>query len=574
MYKYLLCLRYLRTRWIALASIISVMLGVWIMIVVNSVMEGFTSEMQNRIHGILSDVIFESRSMNGMRDAKWHEDQIRQIAGDDIEAMTATVVVPAMLYYQFGDNSIARPVNLIGIDETTHSNVSDFSKYLQHPENRKSMSFNLRESGYDIRDHQAATIAPARNQMTDAGWRWRRMAAQIQGFQSQFNKQDNKQTTPNPSQSSPAPSQSSSAANPGVAAPADLAANTATNTADNAATNTTAETTANSEAGKSGEAATSGNNMQQLPANPDPFANVNAGSAPDTSMFDPAKEQHTGAVLGIAMLSRRKKNGEDEFYALPGNDVILTTATAGDTPQFTRDYFTIVDYYESKMSENDSSFVFVPIRKLQEMRGMYERSTGVGWVNAIAIKVKPGVNIDTVRDKLQNAFNPAVYNICTWRDRQMAILNAVEMETAILNLLLFMIIAVAGFGILAIFYMIVVEKTRDIGVLKALGASKYGVMGIFLSYGLSLGLVGSGVGMTLGLLTSHNINKIAGWLAWITGRPVFDPSIYYFYKIPAVIIPGTVAWIVCGALAIAVLASILPARRAAKLHPVEALRYE
>ena len=73
-----------------------------------------------------------------------------------------------------------------------------------------------------------------------------------------------------------------------------------------------------------------------------------------------------------------------------------------------------------------------------------------------------------------------------------------QMETAILNVLLFMIIAVAGFGILAIFYMIVVEKTRDIGILKSLGASGRGVMGIFLAYGLSLGLVGSGVGMVVG----------------------------------------------------------------------------
>ena len=79
MYKLLLCWRYLRTRYIALASIISVMLGVATMIVVNSVMSGFTTEMQNRIHGILSDVTFENRSLEGMRDAQWHMDQIRQV---------------------------------------------------------------------------------------------------------------------------------------------------------------------------------------------------------------------------------------------------------------------------------------------------------------------------------------------------------------------------------------------------------------------------------------------------------------------------------------------------------------
>jgi lipoprotein-releasing system permease protein len=133
---------------------------------------------------------------------------------------------------------------------------------------------------------------------------------------------------------------------------------------------------------------------------------------------------------------------------------------------------------------------------------------------------------------------------------------------------------VAGFGILAIFFMIVVEKTRDIGILKSLGATGRGIMAIFLAYGLSLGVVGAGVGLALGLLFVKYINEIADLLGRVTGRPVFDPSIYYFQRIPTIVDVPTVAWIVAGAMAIAVLASILPARRAARLHPVEALRYE
>ena len=93
MYQLLLCWRYLRTRYIALASIISVTLGVATMIVVNSVMSGFTTEMQNRIHGILSDVVVEARSLDGFPDAQWHMDQIYQAAGDSIEEMTPAVVV-------------------------------------------------------------------------------------------------------------------------------------------------------------------------------------------------------------------------------------------------------------------------------------------------------------------------------------------------------------------------------------------------------------------------------------------------------------------------------------------------
>src|ERR1043166_4318043 len=100
MYKLLLCWRYLRTRWIALASIISVTLGVATMIVVNSVMAGFSHEMQDRIHGILSDLVLESHDLNGFHDAQWHMREIDRIAGQYITGMTPVVVVPALMQYE------------------------------------------------------------------------------------------------------------------------------------------------------------------------------------------------------------------------------------------------------------------------------------------------------------------------------------------------------------------------------------------------------------------------------------------------------------------------------------------
>ena len=122
--------------------------------------------------------------------------------------------------------------------------------------------------------------------------------------------------------------------------------------------------------------------------------------------------------------------------------------------------------------------------------------------------------------------------------------------------------------------MIVVEKTRDIGILKALGASSRGIMSIFLGYGLALGLVGSGVGVGIGLLFVRYINQVEGVISWILGRKVFDENIYYFHEIPTVVQPGMVASVALGAVIIAVLASVLPARRASALHPVRALRFE
>lgn len=520
MYKLLLCWRYLRTRYIALASIVSVTLGVATMIVVNSVMSGFTTEMQNRIHGILSDVMLESRSINGFPDAEWHMEQVRQIAGEWIEGITPTIAVPAMLNFRYGENWITRQVQLIGIDETTQSRVSDFSRYLQHPANRRQMSFQLREGGYDVLDHQAGPEAIERRQMATAGWEHRRSMAELQKMRDQLFKEK----------------QNAAGSPPLAAAPTSAAA------------------------------------PQPAGSTPkDPFAAVGRS---EMATFDPAAEQHTGLVLGIALAGFRTSEGEDRFLALPGDDVKISLPTAGTPPEITSDTFTIVDLYESKMSEYDSSFVFVPIRKLQELRGMVDPTTQVGWVNAIQIKLKPGVDGNMVRDKLAAKFAPELYLVQTWRDKQGALLAAVHMETAILNILLFLIIAVSGFGILAIFFMIVVEKTRDIGILKSLGASGAGIMGIFLGYGLALGLVGSGVGMVLGLLFVKYINPIADLISWIRGEKVFDPSIYYFYEIPTIVDSWTVAWIVFGALFIAVLASVLPALRAACLRPVEALRYE
>ncbi|MGQ9576728.1 MAG: ABC transporter permease [Thermoguttaceae bacterium] len=516
MYKFLLCWRYLRTRYIALASILSVMLGVATMIVVNSVMSGFTTEMQKRLHGILSDLVLEVRSLDGAPDAEAHMERIRAVAAEAVQGMTPTVVVPALLSFHYAGQWFTRQVQVIGIDEATQGQVSDFAKYLQHPDNRRQMSFQLREGGYDVRDHQAGPESPERPQMGVAGWSHRRqMAALRAAGRPVFAEEDH----PLRPQEPPEPP-------------------------------------------------------------PDPFRARDRDEGRQEQAFDMATQQHTGLVMGIVLASYREQDGRDRFLLLPGDDVKLILPTALSNPgadrraPVTYDYFTVVDFYECKMSEYDASFVFVPIAKLQQLRGMFDPATGQAMFNSIQIKLRPGTDDQQVRDLLQAAFPRDRYLVQTWRDKQGPLLAAVHMETAILNVLLFLIIAVSGFGILAIFFMIVVEKTRDIGILKSLGASGPGIMGIFLSYGLSLGLVGSGGGLVLGLLFVRHINAIADVLGRLTGRPLFDPSVYYFHKIPTLVDPWTVAWVVLGAVGIAVLASVLPALRAAVLHPVEALRYE
>jgi len=543
MYKLLLCWRYLRTRWIALASIVSVTLGVATMIVVNAVMAGFSYEMQTRIHGILSDLVFESHSLSGFQDPQWHMDEIKRAAGDDIVGMTPTVAVPAMLNFQVRGQWITRQIMLIGIDAATHAHVSDFGRYLQHPANRGQLSFGLRDGGYDTVDSQSDTTVPTRPALEGAGWPHRRMRVERERVWREKLDADRR-----------AGEGAESAAEPSRSVDQQVDAVLAATTAD-----------------ASPAAADAGGDSAAPPATADPFRQARPIEG---TRMDPANEQFTGIVPGIGLASFRDNAGTDRFLVLPGDDVKITFPTSGTPPKAVSDTFTVVDFYESKMSEYDSNFVFVPIAALQRMRGMIDPQSGLASVNSIQIKLREGADLDRVRDTLRKVFPADLYAVSTWRDKQGPLLAAVDMEMSVLNILLFLIIAVAGFGILAIFFMIVVEKTRDIGILKSLGASASGIGGIFLGYGLFLGIVGAGAGLALGLSIAWNINTIRAGVEWCTGERVFDPSIYYFYRIPSIVHPFTVLWIIVGAVGIAVGSSVLPALRAARLHPVEALRHD
>jgi lipoprotein-releasing system permease protein len=469
MYKYLLCWRYLRTRYIALASVVSVMLGVATMIVVNSVMAGFSAKMKDRLHGVLADVVVESYSLDGFYNGDEVMARIKAVAGDMVEAMAPTMETFGLMKFKVGPDSFTRQVQLIGVRPRERARTGDFAEFLFDDRGRRI------EPSFDV---------PER-----------------------FKK--------------------------------------------------------NSPAGEV---------LSGLPEGEqnDAFAQV---------LRDQMKEQvpDYGVIIGYALGTiHRKGMTADDFIVPPGSKIGIIFPKAGKRPEPGYDDYTVVGYFKSGMSEYDSTHVYVPLERFQAMRLLVDEQ-GRGAVNQVQIKVKPGVDIDALSMKIQLALEqlrPMYFRVSTWEQKQGALLSAVAIEQSILNMLLFFIIAVAGFGILAIFFMIVVEKTRDIGVLKALGASTAGVRNIFLGYGLLLGAVGSGVGMGAGLLFVRYINEIESLLSKLTGRKVFDDSIYYFNEIPTLVQPTTVAAIVCGALFIAAAASVWPAQRAAKLHPVRALRFE
>ncbi|MBI1346806.1 FtsX-like permease family protein [bacterium] len=513
MYKLLLCTRYLRTRYIALASIISVTLGVATMIVVNSVMAGFGSEMRDRIKGILADIVVETNTLDGVDGYLAHKALIEKVAGGYIAGMTPTVEIYGMLSFQYAGQWVTRPVTLIGIDPESKAEVGPLVDYLQsyQPEREDGKVIRPAERTRDVKPGWALTESAAKYRREWAE-RQRWFLEQLREEQAQHQGLSERPT---------------------------------------------------------GNAAASGNPFDEdLPA--------------DDLMLEPTEPGallpgriYIGAGL-ISYLDEDEATGKPRtiMTARPGDDVKISTVTAGRPPEPAHFNATIVDVFKSGMSEYDSSLIFCNLEYLQQIRGMVQPVSGDRAITSIQIKLKDYRDADEVVDRLRAAFPPGMYTIRTWEQKQGPLLAAVDVESAILNVLLFLIITVAGFGILAIFFMIVVEKTRDIGILKALGASSRGVMSIFLSYGLSLGLVGSGAGTIAGLLFVAYINEIETLITKLTGHKVFDERIYYFPSIPTHVNPWMVAWVSFGAIVIAVLASILPARRAAALQPVRALRYE
>ncbi len=631
------------------------MLGVATMIVVNSVMSGFAKEMQTRIHGILGDVMVTSTSSDGFYDPEGQMQKIRDALGDEVVGMTPICTTVGVLTYKTRvldmdgyerEAQLTEQVCIVGIDEESKNSVGDFGKFLQHPENRKQLSFALRDSGYDTFENQKMIqsrgllnkIFPGgtgkkpvheRVEMKNAGWKHRleyygepKSGVEIvtnqelhveskntaneslptmkkEGEESvSLAMMDPNQTilpkSDHPMDNPPEPptlhpaeravvsgdisdqrnenqmdSEKKVFVNPispfdahpaySETAKSDLPENRFIDSANEIVSSETPVTDESEKGIAEAETFEDGNGVED-PF--DPFGD-SVGQA-----FDPEKETHPGVIIGIGMAMFRNSEGKDKFYLLPGRDVMLTFPDCNIRPQGVSGHFTCVDLYESKMSEYDSQFVFVSMKEIQKLRGMPNKA------NQIQIQLREGADLDAAREKLQKVFDPQLFVCKTWRDDKMPLLQAVDMEIAILNVLLFMIIAVSGFGILAIFYMVVTEKTRDIGILKALGASSWGIMSIFLMYGLALGIVGAGLGLLLGLLFVLNINEIADFLSWTLGHEVFSPDIYYFYQIPYDISLATVCGIVGGALIIAVLASVFPAWHASRLQPVESLRYE
>ncbi len=229
--------------------------------------------------------------------------------------------------------------------------------------------------------------------------------------------------------------------------------------------------------------------------------------------------------------------------------------------------YRVAAVFEIGMSEYDSSVVFMP---LTEAQAYFNRANDV---TAIEVYTNDPDKIDTFRKTVTEAAGRPIF-LVDWRQRNSTFFNALQVERNVMFLILTLIVLVAALNIVSGLIMLVKDKGSDIAILRTMGASQGSIMRIFLITGAAIGVVGTLVGFLVGLLICLNIEAIRQFLSWLTSTELFSPELYFLSKLPAEIDVAETAAVVIMALTLSFLATLYPSWRAARLDPVDALRYE
>jgi lipoprotein-releasing system permease protein len=260
----------------------------------------------------------------------------------------------------------------------------------------------------------------------------------------------------------------------------------------------------------------------------------------------------------------------EQLSVRAGDNITLVSPRGAVTPMGTTPRikaYKIAAVFEIGMSEYDSAFVFMP---LTEAQAYFNRA---GDVTAIEIYTNDPDRIDRFRQSVTDAAARPIYMI-DWRQRNATFFNALQVERNVMFLILTLIVLVAALNIVSGLIMLVKDKSSDIAILRTMGATQGAMMRVFLITGASIGVVGTVVGFLLGTVVCLNIEEIRHFLSWLTNTELFSPELYFLSKLPADMnLKETLAVLVM-ALGLSLLATLYPSWRAARLDPVEALRYE
>ena len=237
----------------------------------------------------------------------------------------------------------------------------------------------------------------------------------------------------------------------------------------------------------------------------------------------------------------------------------------GTTPRIKA--YKIAAIFVIGMSEYDAAFVFMP---LPEAQAYFNRT---GDVTAIEVYTDNPDRIDTYRKLIADAAQRPIYMI-DWRTRNATFFGALQVERNVMFLILTLIVLVAALNIVSGLIMLVKDKGSDVAILRTMGATQGAIMRIFLITGASIGFVGTAFGFLLGMIICLNVELIRQFLSWLTNTNIFPPELYFLSKLPAEMNAGETTAVVVMALGLSLLATLYPSWRAARLDPVEALRYE
>lgn len=260
----------------------------------------------------------------------------------------------------------------------------------------------------------------------------------------------------------------------------------------------------------------------------------------------------------------------DQLSLRAGDNVTLVAPRGAVTPMGTTPRiktYKVGAVFEIGMSEYDAAFVFMP---LTEAQAYFNRS---GDVTAIEVYTANPDKVQNFRKLVTDAAARPIFMV-DWRQRNATFFNALQVERNVMFLILTLIVLVAALNIISGLIMLVKDKGHDIAILRTMGATQGAVMRIFLITGASIGVVGTLLGFVVGTLVCLNIESIRQFLSWVTSTELFSPELYFLSRLPANMDPGETTAVVVMALSLSLLATLYPSWRAARLDPVEALRYE
>lgn len=267
-----------------------------------------------------------------------------------------------------------------------------------------------------------------------------------------------------------------------------------------------------------------------------------------------------GIVIGIELAKRLGVGVGSEV-----NAISPTGSTTAAVPRMAG--FSVVGIFDLGMYEYDSSIAFLSLENAQRFFRLHGTATGV------EVKLLDLYRADEARESIKDALS-GPYWIRTWKDMNRNLFSALKLEKTVMFIILMLIILVAALNIISTLIMVVMEKGKDIAILKSMGATSGGIMRIFMIEGIVIGLVGTFCGTVLGLVGAINLEWLVGILERVFSFEALPPSVYYIDRLPSRVEPSFVILIVIASIAISFIATLYPSWKASRFDPVEGLRYE